>query len=138
MDRFDLQRLTNIRLREARALLWSGNYCGAYYLAGYAIECALKACIARETKEFEFPDKKRANEAFEHSPEKLIKTAKLDGQLNRQLNAEPNFVQYWQLIKAWSVESRYETTITQAEARDLITAVEDPVHGVLAWLQKYW
>jgi HEPN domain-containing protein len=30
-------------------LLEAGLYAGAYYLAGYAVECALKACIAKKT-----------------------------------------------------------------------------------------
>ena len=35
------------RLREARALLGVRCWSGAYYLAGYAIECGLKACIIK-------------------------------------------------------------------------------------------
>jgi hypothetical protein len=47
MDRKDLQSLSRWRLLEARALLRAGLPNGAYYLAGYSIECALKACIAK-------------------------------------------------------------------------------------------
>ena len=32
---------------DARALLAAGCWAGAYYLAGYALECALKACILK-------------------------------------------------------------------------------------------
>ena len=58
MNRKDLQRLTRLRLAEARVLLAAAKYDGAYYLAGYAVECALKACIAKQIKRFDFPDKK--------------------------------------------------------------------------------
>jgi len=34
------------------------QYCGAYYLMGYAIECAFKAAISKQIKEHDFPDKK--------------------------------------------------------------------------------
>jgi HEPN domain-containing protein len=47
MNRADLQSLSNLRLADARALLSAGRFAAAYYLAGYAVECALKACIAR-------------------------------------------------------------------------------------------
>jgi len=39
VDRRDLQELSKVRLKEARALLDFGLYDGAYYLAGYAVEC---------------------------------------------------------------------------------------------------
>jgi hypothetical protein len=55
VNRRDLQGLTRVRLAEARALLDAGLYDGAYYLAGYAVECALKACIARRTRIHDFP-----------------------------------------------------------------------------------
>ena len=60
MDRKDLQTLSRVRLKEATSLLNLGFYDGAYYLAGYAVECALKACIAKGTRRYEFPDKKRS------------------------------------------------------------------------------
>ena len=46
MNRADFQRLADVRIDEAGVLLAAGRWSGAYYLAGYAVECALKACIA--------------------------------------------------------------------------------------------
>jgi hypothetical protein len=66
MDRKDLRALSRVRLSEARALLKAELPDGAYYLAGYAVECALKACIAKETQRYEFPDKKRVNSSHTH------------------------------------------------------------------------
>ena len=57
MTRNDFQRLALLRVKESRALLQRGFYKGAYYLSGYAVECALKACIAKKTQRHEFPDK---------------------------------------------------------------------------------
>jgi hypothetical protein len=34
-----------------------------YYLAGYPVEFALKACIAKSTERHDFPDKRRANQS---------------------------------------------------------------------------
>ena len=47
MDRRDLQALSKARLIEAKALLKLGLTDGACYLAGYTVECAIKACIAK-------------------------------------------------------------------------------------------
>ncbi len=41
MNRGDLQRLSNARIRKAKVLFDAGEYSGAYYLAGYAVECGL-------------------------------------------------------------------------------------------------
>ena len=57
MNRIDLQNLANERIAEAKILFDAGKWSGAYYLAGYAVECGLKACIAKLTKPDEFPDK---------------------------------------------------------------------------------
>lgn len=55
MNRRDLKDLAAIRVREASLLLKNKQYSGAYYLAGYAVECALKACISKETRRYDFP-----------------------------------------------------------------------------------
>ena len=78
MDRKDLQELSKVRLREAQALLRTGVADGAYYLAGYAVECALKACIAKGTQKYEFPDKKRVDSSYSHNLDVLVKLAGLE------------------------------------------------------------
>lgn len=50
MFRKDFQDLAMVRVREAEMLLAAGLFDGAYYLAGLAVECALKACIAKATQ----------------------------------------------------------------------------------------
>ena len=52
-------------------LLKAGHFSGAYYLAGYSVECALKACIAKQTARYDFPDKSKANDSFVHDLKKL-------------------------------------------------------------------
>jgi len=53
--RKDFQRLAELRAKEAATLAKTGNQQGAYYLAGFAVECALKACIAKKTRRHDFP-----------------------------------------------------------------------------------
>lgn len=75
MLRRDFQVLSAVRIREARLLFRSRLYDGTYYLGGLAVENALKACIARATQRYEFPDRDRANQVYVHDLEKLLKAA---------------------------------------------------------------
>ncbi len=136
MNRRNLKNLALTRLKELEVLLNNRQYSGAYYLSGYVIECALKACIAKQTKKFEFPEKKTVMDSYTHDLEKLVKVAKLDTQLKSLVN-DPDFSLRWSTVKDWSEDSRYQTHNRQ-EARDIYSAITDPYHGVLQWLQQHW
>ena len=84
MNRLDLQNLALTRLEEVEVLLNNHQYSGAYYLSGYVIECALKACIAKQTQRGEFPDKKKANDCYTHELGKLINVAGLQKALEEE------------------------------------------------------
>ncbi|MGO9471504.1 MAG: HEPN domain-containing protein [Isosphaeraceae bacterium] len=51
MDKQRLKKLAEIRLKDAQALLGRKRWSGAYYLSGYVIECALKACLPKHLGE---------------------------------------------------------------------------------------
>lgn len=136
MNRQDLQNLALTRLEEVQVLLNNHQYSGAYYLSGYVIECALKACIAKQTQEFDFPDKKTVMDSYTHDLEKLVKVAKLDKELKSLLN-DANFSLRWLEVRDWSEESRYQTHNRQ-KALDIYSAITDPTHGVLQWLQQHY
>ena len=79
MNRFDFQELAELRVKEAEALLSQNYFDGAYYLLGYAVECAFKACIAKTTKEYDFPpDRKTVEAVYQHDPSKLLKASGLE------------------------------------------------------------
>lgn len=77
MLKSDFERLVQLRVREARLLLAGHEFDGCYYLAGYAVEAALKACIAKATRRYEFPNKDRANRVFTHDLARLLQEAEL-------------------------------------------------------------
>ena len=67
-----------IRVRDARTLLRSGRWDAAYYVGGYAIEYALKACIAKKTAEHDFPpERKVVEKIYKHDPKGLLTAAEL-------------------------------------------------------------
>ncbi len=137
MNRTDFQQLAEVRIEEAAALLAQQKWDGAYYLAGYAVECALKACIAKLTSQFDFPDKRFAERCFTHDFERLLECAKLDAVLKVDMKADPILVDHWENVLPWKEASRYERN-TQAEAEMLYNSVIDPAHGVLPWLKRSW
>ncbi len=108
LNRFDFQGLAVERLDDAAALLTSGRYACAYYVAGYAIECALKACIARKTQQYEFPSKD-APKYYVHDLAKLLSISGLESEFNSHAGKNPAFRANWALVKDWNEGSRYES-----------------------------
>ena len=137
MDRKDLRALSRVRLSEARALLKAGLPDGAYYLAGYPVECALKACIAKETQRYEFPEKRRVNASHTHDLGELVKVAELQDELLAAAKGDPLFRKYWNDVQEWSEHSRYDKHSEQS-ARAPIEAIGDRNHGVMKWVKLYW
>jgi HEPN domain-containing protein len=137
VDRKDLQELSKVRMKEATALLKLGFFDGAYYLAGYSVECALKACIAKGTRRYEFPDKTRVDSSYSHKLGNLIKVAGLDAARLEQAARDPEFLTNWDVVQSWSEESRYRRHRAEA-AQELLRAVGDRRHGVISWIKLQW
>ena len=137
MNKTELENLAAIRIKEANILLTADCYQGAYYLAGYALECTLKACIAKQVKEFDFPDKKLAIDSYTHKLADLVITAGLKQKLTEQEKLSKEFKLNWAIVVEWSEESRYECAISKQEAHNLFTAITDNESGILPWLKKY-
>jgi len=137
MNRRDFQQLALARLAEAECLINNGHYSGAYYLCGYAVECALKAGIAKLTRLHDFPDKKRTLDSYTHDLNTLLIAADLKAALDKEAARDKAFRDYWLTVKAWSEQSRYQTS-SESEARNLYQAVTDSKHGVLRWIRKEW
>ena len=137
MNRQQLQELSDVRLKEARALLAAGLADGAYYLAGYAVECALKACIAKRTREHDFPDKDLVQKSYTHKLVDLMRHSQLAPSLEVALRTNPTLQGEWSIVQQWSEESRYERRSTSA-TEALLRAIEDGPGGILPWVRQHW
>jgi HEPN domain-containing protein len=124
------------RLSDAEALLNARKYSGAYYLAGYSIECPLKACIARRVRRHAFPPKDGAK-YYTHDLEKLLDGADFRQKLERERKNSPAFDHNCTLMKEWSEEARYQSH-SRKEAQELLAAVVHVRSGVLQWLRRRW
>lgn len=138
MNKADLEKLADIRVLEADVLLEYEAYQGAYYLAGYALECAIKACIAKQVRQYDFPNKELTQKSHQHKLTDLLGVAGLKQKLKEKEEADLDFKLNWAVAKDWVVESRYECTIEESKARDLYRAVTDESSGILAWLKTFW
>lgn len=134
--RKDFKILADLRIKEAEVLLQGGKPNGAYYLAGYAVECALKACIARRFKMYQFPPKpEEIRELYIHKLDRLVSAAGLEVELKNEISANQGFAANWSTVKDWTEESRYKTS--GLNGKDMYTAVV-AANGVLAWIKRRW
>lgn len=138
-SRTDFQLLAETRLREAKALIDAGTGygAGAYYIAGYAVECALKACIAKQIRAEEFPDKELANKCWTHDLETLLQLAGLKDPLKKDATPGSRLEGFWRTVKDWNEKRRYEHKTT-LDAQALYDAMTDPTDGVLTWIRQHW
>jgi HEPN domain-containing protein len=137
ITRTGFQNLAHEKLDEAKILLDAGKWTGAYYLAGYAVECGLKACIAKLFRSDEFPEKSFSDKCYIHDIKKLIELAGLKP--NWEADRKANKILYgtWGVVEQWHEGSRYEIK-TQANAQELYNAITANPDGVLPWIKLHW
>lgn len=139
MNRGELQQLSTERIGDAQSLLAAKQWSGAYYLAGYSLECALKSCIlARiERTGIIFEDKNYAEKCWTHDIEELVRQAGLTVERDKAAAANLNLGQNWSIAKDWSESGRYRL-FTQLQAEKLLSALIDNTDGVLPWVKNFW
>lgn len=146
MNRADFHSLAQLHLKHGETLLKAHLFAGAYYITGYAVECGLKAAVAklfRYTPDFEFPVEKRgagrgAFDLHTHDLAFLVRVAGLSLDWSNELDSDAAFQKNWSIVKDWTPESRYESTRPAQEAQEYYFAVADTNHGVLKCIEKYW
>ena len=125
-----------MRLKDAEVLPQKGRNEAAYYLAGYAVECALKACIAKQTKRHEFPmDPGSSGKVYRHRLADLLPSAELELARNEEFARDKDFEANYKVTLEWKETCRYEF-VTRSKAEALLNAVRDRQHGVLRWLRR--
>ena len=138
MNRADLQLLADARLADAEALFQSKRWAAAYYLLGYAVECALKACVAQQFRQDEVPDKTVVNNFYTHRLDLLLSISGVKAALESKCSVDSVFQINWNTVRDWNESARYDHSTTETKARDLLVAVADSKSGVLPWLKTQW
>lgn len=137
LTRTDLQRLAQLRLEDAIFLLQANRSSSAYYLAGYSVELALKACIAKLVQPDTIPERAFVNAIYTHKLDSLVSTAGLRPQFDEHTKDDPQFAAYWAITNNWSEDSRYQFW-DPISAATLLQAIGDPSHGVFQWVKRHW
>ena len=140
MNRALLQQLAEERASEAEVLLNGGKWAGAYYLAGYAVECGLKSCVlafVANQPDIVFRDKKYSEKCWTHDIGSLVALADLQDARDADTRANPALGLNWLLVQGWSEKARYDLKL-EPEARRFYEAVTHEANGVLPWIRMRW
>lgn len=133
----ELENLAQVRLDDSIFLLSVNRCSSAYYLAGYAVELALKACIAKLVQTDTIPDKAFILATYTHKFKDLLATAGLLPEFQEAIKNDPDFAANWAIASQWSEESRYQLWDPIAAA-NMINAIADPQNGVFQWVKARW
>ena len=140
VNRADWQRTADEKLRDAHSLLAAGRWASAYYLAGYAVECGLKACILvrlATAPELVFEVRGFSEKCWTHDAEKLVELAGVKAIRDADVAVNSALEYNWVLAKDWNENSRYDPK-SQTDAENLYNAIADPTNGVMQWIRVRW
>lgn len=138
MTRSELQKLAKMRLDDGSILLRARRYAACYYVLGYAVECALKARIARQFRANTIPDWRTVKDVYTHDLQALVGLADLKDRQEEEFRRDPSLRENWHVVKDWSTDLRYATKVEGRKVREFASAIADPMHGVFQWLQRHW
>jgi hypothetical protein len=115
----DLRSLATDRIEDARVLFDSGRVAGSMYLAGYAIECSLKAriCDSLGWEELRSDGAYRSMKTHD-----LVFLLSFTGRESQVLSTA--HLSYWSLVTKWRPEMRYEhaAATSQSDAEAMLDA----------------
>lgn len=134
----DFKRISQLRTEDALVLLQQKRYAAAYYIVGYAVECAFKVVICRRVKPNEFPAKNFSHQVYTHELTNLRRLAGLEDDMENEFTSNPKLNANWNLVKTWDEESRYSESFDEPQAKEMFEAVTDLEHGVLACISKFY
>lgn len=98
----NLQAIAHAKSADAVLLLDHGRFANAYYLAGYAVEIGLKACIALQFRAEHFPDRRLVNTVHTHQLNELVLHAGLENILAEKKQASREFTKNWDRVCKWT------------------------------------
>ena len=129
-----LCELAELRLREAEALLKAGFPAGAVYLAGYAVECYLKAAVCT-TLQWDY----LLGSFRVHDLDSLLLYSGFDRELRSDKEVFENFAKIsgiWTMAGNDSVRYRRPDVFDIGSASRFLEYIADPKIGVATWLQR--
>jgi len=96
-----------------------------------------KACIAKATRRYDFPDKRRVDASYSHNLSELVKIANHEADRVAREQRDLDFLRYWEVTIGWSERSRYQRSNAN-DAERLLNAIANRPSGVIAWIKLHW
>lgn len=138
--------ISNTRLAESVVLEKNGYYDGAFYLAGYSVELALKAkiCILLDIpnlydESFLNGDKRDLFKSYKsHNLDHLILLSGLRSKFDFAKSNNADLQKNWNFVaETWNEKCRYYCcgTTKKEDCQRLIAAISDTKNGILTWIQ---
>lgn len=138
--RQQFKELAEVRLNEAELLHKHNFNEGAYYVAGYAAELALKAAICRCLNIEVFDERSVTNRISEpfrvHKLDHLLVFAGLATQLNDDAATDTKLHGSWSTVSGWKEDRRYAPigSCSAQTTRKYLNAVI----LFMSWIRKHW
>ena len=126
LSRAELMAIARARVKDAKALLKTRRYDGAFYLCGYALECVLKARIVATLCWQGFPETggefKDLQSFKTHDLDLLLK---LSGR-ETKIRSNSAHVFQWSGVAQWDPEVRYKRvgSASRTDVLQIIQSVE--------------
>lgn len=140
MTKQDWRDLAETRLVDAGVLLQNQRWAAAYYLAGYAVECGLKACVidlVEKNPGIIYEERRFSDSCWTHKLGELIGVARLDAARVADEIANPALARSWAAVIKWNEASRY-VLVPEPQAREIYDAISHPLDGVMKWIRDHW
>lgn len=132
--------MAQLRLDES-SLLLDQNFCtGAHYIAGYAVEFAIKAVICKRLNVEIFDDElldipKEVSKSFKiHNLRNLIILSGLQQELKKLIKEDSEIAKAWTIVSEWNEQQRYKLDCEKATALRFLNAVKI----VIRWIKTHW
>lgn len=140
MTKQEWRDLAEARLIDAGVLLQSQRWAALYYLAGYAVECGLKARVVDSVEKnpgIIYEKRGFSDACWTHKLSDLIVVAGLGAACDADGITNPAFGQNWAEVIKWNEASRY-AFVSDPQARKLYDAISHPQDGVIKWIRDHW
>ncbi len=134
IGRNDLLGIADARLREAEQLSGNGQYAGAMFIGGCALECYLKAAICMTLKLEGLPTVFKT-----HNLEALVLYSGFQHDLHEAVSVKKSFDE---IVKVWGVDGRKSllyrspSELDDEKAKEFLDSLWDTADGVIPWLRK--
>ena len=123
MQKLEIEKIVQARLKDAEVLLEASRFDGSVYLCGYAIELGLKARICKTLFWDEYPGgkDKKYNTFKTHDLDVLLHLTGLEDKVKLKYMAE------WSIVTQWNPEARYNPigNVQESDARDMLDSTKE-------------